>query len=197
MEKRKMDIRSFFSAPKCQINKTCMALSSGSKYNYTAPILDSLLQNDCELAWKAPNNTVLNYGGFLTHAICETGIRLVAHCLKPRVQVEYVFNVIKSITSPPGSFETSGAQKGFITIIVVLLILLLIGSLFGFTRRERCRDWWRSACRCVFTRAESHNIPLEENEAGSNHEMRPLNIVNSNHDHAVSANQNGDADIRE
>ncbi|XP_047671623.1 uncharacterized protein LOC113650433 isoform X2 [Tachysurus fulvidraco] len=36
-------------------------------------------------------------------------------------------------------------------------------------------------------------IPLKDLEAGSNHEMQPLNIDNPNRDHAVSADQNGDA----
>ncbi|XP_060721361.1 uncharacterized protein LOC132842610 isoform X2 [Tachysurus vachellii] len=172
-----------------QVNVTCEDISLGTEYKYTAPALGSLQQMDTEVTWQAPDYKVLGHSNFLILPFCETGIRLT---------LEYIFNVINSTRPTSDSSETPEGHSGFIiitttitTIIVVLLSLLLIGGLFRLTRRERCRDWWRSACRCVFTRVESHNIPLEEVEAG-NREIQPLNIKNPNHDHAVSADQNGD-----
>ncbi|XP_058260375.1 uncharacterized protein LOC131362406 isoform X5 [Hemibagrus wyckioides] len=112
-----------------QINTTCEALSTGSKYNYSAPNPDFLQQKDCELSWKEPDGTVLKYGGVLILETCEDGIRLFTHCLDPKVKVECVFNIIKSTTSAP-PYESPVARIGSIVTGIVFLILLVAVVLF-------------------------------------------------------------------
>ncbi|KAK2864822.1 hypothetical protein Q7C36_003976 [Tachysurus vachellii] len=92
-------------------------------------------------------------------------------------------------TNPPNT-----TIRNIIRIIPIIIIIIIIGVLilrYRQGRRNRVLVSLRGCCKP--TEAQNNNIPLKELEAGSNHEMQPLNIENPNHDHAVSADQNGDA----
>ncbi|KAF4080778.1 hypothetical protein AMELA_G00175180 [Ameiurus melas] len=114
-----------------QVNKTCAELCRDGKYIYSISLPDNLQKDDCYHSWKSQDETVLDFGRFLSRGYCEHGIRYIVRCISPK-------GVLNSTTPAPEPYGSNNATVTSVlprshvpTIFVATFILMLLVILFA------------------------------------------------------------------